>query len=555
PKMDGLAVALTYENGQLVRAATRGDGTRGENISANVKTIRSVPWNLGEGAPARLEVRGEVYLTRTGFERVNEERAAEGQPLFANPRNAAAGSIRQKDPRVSARRPLEMFVYALGYVENGPGALAPTHWAMMAWLAQLGLRINPENKRCADLGEVLEYITTAEQRRAAFDYETDGVVVKVDSLAYQADLGNVAREPRWATAYKFPPVQATTRLLEIKVNVGRTGTLNPYAVLEPVQVAGVTIRRATLHNEDDIHRKDIREGDWVIVHRAGEVIPQVVAPIPSRRTGQEQVWHMPAKCPTCGSRVERVPGEAMSYCVNSSCPAQFFELLRHFAGRGSMDIEGLGDVMAGKVIAAGYVKDLADVYHLDADRLTQLEGVGDKMAELLLGSIDASRSRPLANLLVGLGIRHVGETAALLLAKHFGDMRRLMEASQEELTDIPGVGPKIAESIHQYFRNAKNREVIAKLGAAGVKMGEPPAPKAEGRLSGREFVLTGRLERYTRTEAEARLAALGGEIGSSVTRRTTDLVVGADPGSKLAKAQKLGIQILDEQQLVELIGR
>jgi len=554
PKMDGLAVALTYEQGQLVRAATRGDGSRGENITPNVKTIRSVPWTLGESAPERLEVRGEIYLTKSGFERVNSERSAEGQPLFANPRNAAAGSIRQKDPRVSARRPLDLFIYALGYAEGPRAPLPASHWDTLAWLAELGLRINPENRRCPTLADALAYVNRCEERRHTFDYETDGVVIKVDSLAFQADLGAVAREPRWATAFKFPPVEATTRLLRIAVNVGRTGALNPYAVLEPVQVGGVTIKAATLHNEDDIRRKDIREGDWVIVHRAGEVIPQVVAPIPSRRGGAEQEWSMPANCPACGTPVQRVPGEAMHYCTNSACPAQFFELLRHFAGRMAMDIEGLGDVMARKLISAGFVHDLADLYLLTRDQLLTLEGVGDKMAELLLGAIRGSRTRPLANLLVGLGIRHVGETAAALLAKNFGDLTTLMDAPEEALANLPGVGPKIAESVRQYFGDARNRALVAKLGNAGVKLGEPLLAPAEGPLTGREFVLTGRLDSLTRGEAEARIVALGGAIGSAVTKRTTDVVAGADPGSKLAKAQKLGTRILTEQDFGALIG-
>ncbi len=446
-----------------------------------------------------------------------------------------------------------MFIYALGYAENPVRPMPATHWETMEFLAELGIRTNPENRRCQNIDEVVDCIRTYEQRRATFDYETDGVVVKVDSLAYQADLGSVAREPRWATAFKFPPVQGITRLKRILVNVGRTGTLNPYADLEPVQVGGVTIKAATLHNEDDIQRKDIREGDWVIVHRAGEVIPQIVAPVVSRRTGQEEVWHMPTLCPACGTPVERTPGEAMYYCPNNACPAQFFELLRHFAGRGAMDIEGLGDVMANKLIEAGFVHDLADVYHLTREQLTSLDGVGDKMADLLLTAISGSRSRPLPNLLVGLGIRHVGETVAELLAKHFGDMDAIMAASVDDINNIQGIGPKIAESVCDYFQNPTNRELVEKLAAAGVKMGEPIAPRAEGPLTGREFVLTGRLEHFSRTEAEGRIMALGGEAASSVTKKTTDLVVGAEPGSKLAKAQKLGIRILDEAALMELI--
>src|SRR5581483_11020344 len=554
PKMDGLAAALTYERAQLVRAATRGNGFQGENITPNVRTIRSVPWQLSGEPPGRLEARGEIFLSKTGFERENEERAEAGERLFANPRNAAAGSVRQKDPRVSARRPLEMFVYSLGYIDQPAAPLADTHWETMQCLAAFGLKINPENRYCRNLDEAIEAIRSLERQRESLDYEIDGVVVKVDSLAYQADLGYVANAPRWATAFKFAPVQGITRLNRIEVNVGRTGAINPFAVLEPIRVGGVTISQATLHNEDDIHRKDIREGDWVVVHRAGEVIPQVVAPVVRRRSGGEQVWHMPAECPACHTPVAREPGEAMYYCPNLSCPAQFFRLLEHFASRGTMDIEGLGEVMAHKLIQAGFVEKLSDVYHLTKEQLLQLEGVGDKMADMLLASIDASRKRPLANLIFALGIRHVGETVAAQLARHFGDMHALMNAGLDDLREVPGLGPKIAESICAYFERPVNRSLIEELAAAGVSLGEPLPPRTEGPLSGREFVLTGRLDRYPRGQAEARIKDLGGEIGSSVTKRTTDLVVGADPGSKLARAEKLGIRVLTEQDFLQLIG-
>jgi DNA ligase (NAD+) len=552
PKMDGFACALTYESGRLARAATRGNGIQGENITPNVKTIKSVPWQLTSVPADRLEARGEIFLTKSGFERVNEEQGAAGERLFANPRNAAAGSMRQKDPRMAARRPLEMFVYSLGYVEGLREPLPDTHWDTLQLLAELGLRVNPENRRCRDLDEVLDYVRQLEHRREELDYEIDGVVIKIDSLHYQDELGNVGNAPRWATAFKFAPVQGITQLKKIAVNVGRTGALNPFAILEPVRVGGVTISQATLHNEDDIRRKDIREGDWVVVHRAGEVIPQVVAPIVNRRTGAEQPWTMPERCPACGTKAVREPGEAMYYCPNLSCPAQFVRQLEYFVG--VMDIDGFGEAMVYRVIQAGYVKDLADVYSLTKDQLVQLEGVGDKMATMLLTNIEGSKSRPLAQLLSALGIRHVGWTVAQLLAGHFGDMHALMDATPEQLQEVPGLGKIIAESIHAYFERPENRALIQKLEAAGVKMGEPLAPKVEGPLSGREFVLTGTLERYRRGEAEARLKALGADIGSSVTKRTTDLVVGADPGSKLAKAEKLGTRILNEKELLELLG-
>lgn len=552
PKMDGFACALTYENGRLSRAATRGNGMQGENITPNVKTIRSVPWELKSVPADRFEARGEIYLTKSGFERVNEEQAAAGERLFANPRNAAAGSMRQKDPKNAARRPLDMFVYSLGYAEGLHEPLPRSHWETMALLAELGLRINPENRRCRDLDDVLTYIREVEHHREQLDYEIDGVVIKIDPLDYQEELGNVGNAPRWATAYKFAPVQGITQLKRIMVNVGRTGALNPFAILEPVRVGGVTIGQATLHNEDDIHRKDLREGDWVVVHRAGEVIPQVVAPIVSRRTGQEQPWNMVHACPACGTPVVREPGEAMYYCPNLSCPAQFFRLLGHFTG--VMDIDGFGEAMCGRVIQAGYVHDLADVYHLTKEQLVQLDGVGEKMAESLLANIETSKGRPLPVLIFALGIRHVGWKVASDLASRFPEMDQLMTASPEDVAGVPGLGRVIAESISAYFKRPENQALIHKLAAAGVKMGEPAPPPLEGPLTGREFVLTGSLASYPRSQAEARLKALGAGIGSSVTKRTTDLVAGADPGSKLARAEKLGTRILNEQEFLELIG-
>jgi DNA ligase (NAD+) len=552
PKMDGFACALTYEHGRLSRAATRGNGMQGENITPNVKTIRSVPWELKSVPADRFEARGEIYLTKSGFERVNEEQAAASERLFANPRNAAAGSMRQKDPKNAARRPLDMFVYSLGYYEDVHTPLPRSHWQAMAMLAELGLRINPENRRCKDLDEVLARVRDIERHREQLDYEIDGVVIKIDSFDYQDELGNVGNAPRWATAYKFAPVQGITQLKRIMVNVGRTGALNPFAVLEPVRVGGVTISQATLHNEDDIHRKDIREGDWVVVHRAGEVIPQVVAPIAGRRTGQEQEWHMVDKCPTCGTPAVREPGEAMYYCPNLSCPAQFFRLLGHFTG--VMDIDGFGEAMCGRVIQAGYVKDLADVYDLAKEQLVQLEGVGPKLAELLVANIEGSKTRPLPLLIFALGIRHVGEKVARDLASHFPEMDQLMQATADEIAAVPGLGRVIADSIYAYFQRPENRALVAKLAQAGVKMGEPAPPPVEGPLTGREFVLTGSLASYPRGQAEAKLEALGATIGSSVTKRTTDVVAGADPGSKLAKAEKLGTRILNEQEFLALLG-
>ena len=403
--MDGLAVALVYENGSFFQGATRGDGARGENITQNLRTIRSIPLSLAGKTPPRFEVRGEVYMTKRGFERLNEERAAQGQQLFASPRNSAAGSLRQLDPTITSTRPLDIFIYQLGWAD---GAIPPSHWETLKWLGELGFRTNPLIQHFRDPDDVLKYIASWEDRRESLDYEIDGLVIKVDELGLQRGMGFVGREPRWAIAYKYPPTQATTKLRDIQVNVGRTGSLNPFAVLEPVVVAHATVKLATLHNEDDIRRKDIRVGDTVIVQRAGEVIPQVVGPVLSLRTGEEQVFTMPTECPVCGTAVVRPPGEAMTYCPNRACPAQIFRLLTHFAGRGAMDIEGLGESLASQLLNAGLVEDVADIYYLSKDQLLSLDRFADKSAGNLIDNIEKSKTRPLPNLLFALGIRHVG---------------------------------------------------------------------------------------------------------------------------------------------------
>ncbi|HEY7802572.1 MAG TPA: NAD-dependent DNA ligase LigA, partial [Dehalococcoidia bacterium] len=467
PKIDGLAVALVYEQGQLTTAATRGDGTRGENITQNVRTIRSIPRKLPQ-LPARFEVRGEIYMTKSGFEKLNFERGEAGQPLFASPRNSAAGSVRQLDPKVTASRPLDAFLYQLGWQEGG--ATPATHSEVLEWLRQLGFRVNPEIRRFETIEDVITFCESWTERRESLDYEIDGIVIKVDSLAYQRQLGAVGREPRWAIAYKFPPTQATTKLLRIDVNVGRTGSLNPFAVLDPVKIAGATVSLATLHNEDDIRRKDIRAGDTVIVQRAGDVIPQVVGPVRSKRSGKEKVFKMPSACPACGTPVARVEGEAMYYCPNRQCPAQRFRLLEHFVGRGAMDIDGIGESLAHQLMRAGMVQDGADLYRLreHRDELLQLERMGQKSADHLLASIEESKQRPLAQVIFALGIRHVGGEMAALLANHFGSMDALMDASAEEICAIGGVGMTIAESVREFFSLDENRSMIEKLRAAGV---------------------------------------------------------------------------------------
>ncbi len=551
PKMDGLAIALVYENGAFVQGATRGDGQRGENVTANLRTIRSIPLSTNsKSVPERFEVRGEVYMTKKGFERLNEERANQGQPLFASPRNSAAGSLRQQDPAITASRPLDIFLYQLGWVEGGA---APTsHWEALQWLGEMGFRINPNIRKLQGVDEVLDYIKSWEDRRDSLDYEIDGLVVKVDDLSLQRALGTVGREPRWAIAYKYPPMQATTKLLRIDVNVGRTGSLNPFAVLEPVVVAHATVKLATLHNEDDIRRKDIREGDTVIVQRAGEVIPQVVGPVLSLRTGNEKVFEMPTECPVCGTPVVRPEGEAMRYCPNRACPAQIFRLLTHFAGRGGMDIEGLGESLSGQLLQSGLVKDLADVYFLTKEQLLTLERMGEKSADNLIANIEASKQRPLGRLLFALGIRHAGDETAQLLAGHFGSMDALAQATQEDFESVPTIGPKIAVSVFEYFQDEQNRALIEKFREAGVRLTGESAAR-EGPLQGLAFVVTGSLERWSRNEIESLIKRQGGSIGSSVTKKTNYLVAGDNAGSKYTKAQELGTAILDEAGFADLL--
>ncbi|MBE0415131.1 MAG: NAD-dependent DNA ligase LigA [Dehalococcoidia bacterium] len=548
-KLDGLAVALTYTDGRLTTGATRGDGYRGEDITQNLRTIRSIPLVVPKDAPKKFEVRGEVYLSRTGFEKLNEERAQEGQPLFANPRNAAAGSVRQLDPRITAKRPLDIYIYALGYAD--PDLSGPTHWETMEYLKSLGFRISPYNAYAPTCRSAEEYYQRWVKERDSLEFEADGIVIKVNSFELQRQLGTVGHDPRWAVAYKFPSVQATTRLLDIGISVGRTGSLNPYAILEPVSVGGVTIKQAALHNEEDIRRKDIRIGDTVVVQRAGEVIPQVVGAVVSKRTGQERFFIMPSRCPACSGEVVKPEGEVMARCTNASCPAQIRELLTHFVSRGGMDIEGIGEKLAAALLEKGLVKDVADLYFLTADKLIGLERMAEKSTANVLNAIERSKDRPLSRVIFALGIRHVGGETAELLASHFDSMDRLAKASREELASVPKIGPKIADSIFAFFRQEANLRIIEKLRRAGVRLEGEAATRRS--LLGQEFVLTGRLESLRRGEAEARIKELGGTLGSSVTRKTTYLVVGADPGSKLEKAKGLGTRLLNEEELLRLL--
>ncbi|MGA2670208.1 MAG: NAD-dependent DNA ligase LigA [Dehalococcoidia bacterium] len=556
PKIDGLAVALTYVDGLLFTGATRGDGYRGEDITQNLRTIRSIPLSVPKEAPPRFEVRGEVYLPKAGFKKLNEERAKEELPLFANPRNAAAGSVRQLDSSITARRPLDIFIYGLGWAEGK--AVPDTHWEIMQYLKSLGFKINPNIALCRSLDEAEKYHQSWVETREKFPYEADGIVVKVNSIALQQELGTVAHEPRWAIAYKFPAIQGTTKLIDIGINVGRTGSLNPYAILEPVQVGGVVISSAALHNEEDIHRKDIRIGDWVVVQRAGDVIPEIVEPIISRRTGKEKIFSMPSRCPVCGSDVIKPEGEAMHRCTNAACPSQALERIKHFVSRGAMDMDGVGDKLCQVLFKDGLVKDAADLYYLTKEQLLSLERMADKSASNVLNSIARSKDRRLARVIFALGILHVGDQYAELLAERFSSIDALAKASQEDLSTIPSIGPKIAESIVAFFRQEGNRRIIEKLRKAGVRLKREKVKEAQPEelpLAGREFVLTGKLESFSRPEAEAKIKALGGKAGSDVTRKTSYVVVGADPGSKLAKAEKLGIKTLSEAEFLELLDK
>jgi DNA ligase (NAD+) len=554
PKIDGLAIMLRYEAGRFTIGATRGDGSQGEDITANLRTIRTVPLALADSPPPYVEVRGEVYLSRAAFQRINDERASAGQPLFANPRNCAAGSVRQLDSRITARRPLDVFIYALGEAD---GWQPRTQWEMLEAFRRWGFKTNPNNRRLQTIDEVLAACAEWEHRRETLAYDIDGVVVKVNDLDLQGELGAVGREPRWAIAFKFPPVQATTVLKSIEVNVGRTGSLNPFAVLEPVQVGGVTISQATLHNEDDIRRKDIRIGDTVLVHRAGEVIPQVIGPILSKRPPDAKPYELPRDCPVCHSPVVRVEGEAMARCTGgfARCVAQRFELLKHFVSRGAMDIESIGEKLAWSLaIEHQLVYDPSDLYRLTKEQLVGLERIGDKSAQNILDNLEASKTRPLTRVLFALGIRYVGYQTAELLAHAFGSMDRLRQATLDDILAVDGIGPKIAESVHAWFADPDNVRMLDKLVATGVNMADAPTSRG-GPLAGLTIVVTGRLARHSRAQIEQRIKALGGVVGDSVSKKTDYLVAGEDAGSKLERASKLGTPILDEAGFEALVAQ
>jgi DNA ligase (NAD+) len=554
PKLDGLGVELVYERGELVVASTRGDGYVGENVTANVRTIRSVPLRLrtDSGAPPippRLEVRGEVIMPKSAFQKLNAERAKAGEPLFANPRNAAAGSLRQLDSRVTASRPLDMFCYAPG---DPTGLPFTTHWDFLQGLKAWGFKTNPLNRRCRGADEVIAYHAEMEERRSRLDYDVDGVVAKVNRFDQQRQLGEVSRSPRWAIAFKFKAQQAVTRVLDIIPSVGRTGIITPVAQLEPVTVGGVTVSSASLHNMDEIERKDVRIGDWVIVERAGDVIPYISGVLVEKRTGKERRFRMPSRCPACGSPVVREEGEAFYRCVGLSCPAKLRESIRHFASKRAMNIDGLGEKLVSQLVEKGLVRNVADLYELTEEELASLERMGKKSAQNLLREIEQSKHTTLARLLHGLGIPHVGEHMAQVLAEHFGSLEKIENASEEELLAVPEVGPETAKEIHAFFRLKDNREVIRRLLAAGVRPA-PPRRVGKGPLSGKTFVITGTLSR-PREEFVERIQAAGGRVASSVSRNTDFVVVGTDPGSKLDRARELGIPVIDEAELEKMLA-
>jgi len=553
-KIDGAAVSLTYERGRLVVGATRGNGVIGEDITANLRTIPDVPLALkGEEHPELMEIRGEVYLPFEAFTRVNRQREKEGEPLFANPRNAAAGGLRQLDPALTRKRRLRMFAF---HIEPVRGALgAKTHWETLDLLERWGFQVEPHRRRHPDLADVERRIAELEGVLDSLPFQSDGVVVKVDSLALHEELGVVGgREPRWAIARKFAPEVGITKLKAIRINVGRTGALNPWAELEPVELGGVVVSRATLHNEDLIAQKDIRIGDWVEVVRAGEVIPQLLGPLPERRTGAEQPFEMPDACPICGTPAERPVDEAMRYCPNVSCPGRVLEGIVHFASRGAMDIRGLGYERVRQLLQAGLIHDVADLYSLESERLVTLERFAEQSAAQLVAAIAASKGRPLSLLLFGLGIRHVGGAVAQLLARRFGSMDALTAASEAEINDVPGVGGAIAEAVVHFFAEPRNRMLIERLRSAGLQLTEPAAVREGGPLTGKTYVLTGTLPTLSRTQATELIERAGGRVAGSVSKKTDAVVAGAEAGGKLERATALGVEIIDEAELLRRAG-
>ena len=553
-KIDGLAVSLTYENGVLTKAATRGDGITGEDVTANIRTIDSVPLRLRGEAPVFMEVRGEIYMPVAAFDELNARQAAAGEKPYVNPRNTAAGSVRQKDPAATASRNLDIWVYQLGTIEGGPGFAS--HTESLAWLRDKGLRVNPASRHCDDVADVLSYVADAEKNRHASDYEIDGVVIKVDALADQQELGFTAKSPRWAVAYKMAPEEKTTILEAIEINVGRTGAVTPYAVLEPVFVGGVTVTTATLHNEGEVQRKDVRVGDTVIVRRAGDVIPEVVGPVLSLRSDDAAVWRMPETCPFSGHPIVLPEGEAKARCTGGyECPSRLREYLFHFGSRGAMDVEGLGYKTVDLLLTEALIKDPSDIFTIDYGRLAEFDGWGETSVAKLSAAIDGAKDRGLGRVLTALGIDHVGGTVARTIAAHFLSVDRIRTATVDDVATIDGVGPEIASAVVSWFAEPENQQLVDRLRSAGVRL-EDPEPEGDHRseaLAGLTFVVTGTLDGFTRDEAKAALERRGGKVTGSVSSKTSMVVAGANAGSKLAKAETLGVAVLDEAAFVELL--
>jgi DNA ligase (NAD+) len=554
PKIDGLAVELVYVDGGFVQGSTRGDGVRGEDITPNLRTIRTIPLRLIAAGqvplPRRLEVRGEVYMTKRDFQRLNARREEEGEPTFANPRNASAGALRQLDPGITARRPLAMFCYGIGGVE---GVSFQSHWDVLQSLGHWGFRINPHVAQCHGIDAALAYYEQLNQRREELPYEIDGVVIKVNAVALQETLGTRSRSPRWALAYKFEPKQAVTRVKEIAVQVGRTGALTPVALLEPVQVAGVEVSRASLHNPDEVARKGVRAGDWVMVQRAGDVIPEIVEVLTARRSGAEKPFEMPTHCPICGSAVVRLEDEVVPRCVGLSCAAKLKESIVHFASKRAMDIEGLGDKTVDQLVERGLIKDIGDLYGLTKEDVLKLDRLADKSASNLIAAIERSKQTTVPRFLYALGIRHVGEHVADVLARQYSDWQDLQHASFEELQSIHEIGPRIAQSIVVFFQDSGNQAVLEKFHRSGVRAMPLERPASDQALRGKTLVFTGELQTYTRAEAKRLVEARGGRVTSSVSRSTSYVVAGADAGSKLDQARKFGVSVLTEDEFQALL--
>jgi DNA ligase (NAD+) len=554
-KIDGLAVSLLYEDGRFLRGATRGDGTIGEDITNNLKTIRSIPFRLKD--PVRLEVRGEAFMPKKSFQKLNAHREEEGQELFANPRNAAAGSLRQLDPKIAASRNLDIFVYGVGKLE---GHSVDSHDESLTYLSHLGFKTNPEWKKCDNIDEVIEYVNGWQEKRPDLPYEIDGIVIKVNSLYQQEELGFTAKNPRWAIAYKFPAEEVVTKLEGIELNVGRTGVVTPTALLQPVLVAGTTVKRASLHNEDLIREKDIKIGDYVVVKKAGDIIPEVVNVITERRTGDETDFNMPTECPECESKLERLDGEVALRCLNPQCPAQIREGFIHFVSRNAMNIDGLGEKVVAQLFKEKLIDNVADLYKLEREKLLELERMGEKSADNLLAAIEKSKENSLERLLFGLGIRHVGAKAAKTIAQRFETIETLMAATKEELLEVEEIGEKMADSIQLYFSKPEVKELMEELQSLGVNMTYkgPKLIKVEDLdtpFAGKTVVLTGKLSILTRNDAKEKLERLGAKVTGSVSKNTDMLIAGEDAGSKLDKAKKLGIDIWDEQQLVDELNK